>query len=73
VYSTVFGSNVRRFSLGRMPSSGMLRRVGLVRTEASQGRVASIIRLALMGELGTMLAVTGFLYHIVFLRRMLRS
>jgi hypothetical protein len=35
-----------------MPSSGMLRRVALVRTEVSDERVASIIRVARIGELG---------------------
>jgi hypothetical protein len=42
-----------------MPSSGMLRRVVLVRTDVSEERIVSIIRLARTGELGTKLAVTS--------------
>jgi hypothetical protein len=41
-----------------MPSSGLLRRVALVRTEVSEGRIASIIRVTKIGELGK-LAVTS--------------
>jgi hypothetical protein len=51
-----------RFSwqwLWRMPSSGMLRHVVLVRTDVSEERGASIIRVTIIGELGTMLAVTS--------------
>jgi hypothetical protein len=40
-----------------MPSSGMLCRVVLVRTELSEEHVASIIRVTIIGELGTTLAV----------------
>jgi demethoxyubiquinone hydroxylase (CLK1/Coq7/Cat5 family) len=36
-----------------MMSSGMLRRVALVRTDVSEERVASIIRVTRIGELGT--------------------
>jgi hypothetical protein len=36
-----------------MPSSGMLRRVGLVRTDVSEELIASIIRVTRIGELGT--------------------
>jgi hypothetical protein len=36
-----------------MPSSGMLRRVGLVGTDVSDERSASIIRVRRIGELGT--------------------
>jgi hypothetical protein len=39
----------------RMPSSGMLRRVALVRNEVSEELSASIIRATKIGELGTML------------------
>jgi hypothetical protein len=39
--------------------SGMLRRVTLVRTDVSEERSASIIRVTRMGELGTTLAVTS--------------
>jgi hypothetical protein len=41
-----------------MPSSAMLRRVALVRTEVSEERIASIIKMKRIGELGTTLAVT---------------
>jgi hypothetical protein len=37
----------------RMPSSGMLRRVDLVRTDVSEELSASIIKLTRIGELGT--------------------
>jgi hypothetical protein len=40
-----------------MPSSGMLPHVALVRTNVSQVRSASIIRVTKSGELGTTLAV----------------
>jgi hypothetical protein len=48
-----------------MASSGMLRRVALVRTEISEERSASFIRVTRICELGTTLAVTSN-------RRMLR-
>jgi hypothetical protein len=48
-----------------MVSSGMLRRVALVRTDVSEERSASFIRVIRMGELGTTLAATSN-------RRMLR-
>jgi hypothetical protein len=41
-----------------MPSSGMLHRVALVRTEVSEERIASIIMVTGISELGT-LAVTS--------------
>jgi hypothetical protein len=41
-----------------MASSGMLRRVALVRTDVSEELNASIIRMTRIGELGTALAVT---------------
>jgi hypothetical protein len=41
-----------------MPSSGMLRRVALVRTDASEDYSASIIRMARIAELRTTQAVT---------------
>jgi hypothetical protein len=41
-----------------MPSSGMLRRVALVRTDVSEELRASIIRVTRIRELGTTLAVT---------------
>jgi hypothetical protein len=42
-----------------MPSSGMLRRVALVRTHLSKECSASIIRVTRNCELGTTLAVTS--------------
>jgi hypothetical protein len=42
-----------------MPSSGMLRRVALVRTDVSEERMASIITVTRIGELGTTLAGTS--------------
>jgi hypothetical protein len=42
-----------------MASSGMLRRVALVRTDVSEERSASFIRVTRIGELGTTLAVTS--------------
>jgi hypothetical protein len=45
-------------SLKRIPSSGVLFRVTLVRTDISEERFASIIRATRLGELGTTLAGT---------------
>jgi hypothetical protein len=42
-----------------MPSSGMLRRVALVRTDVSTELSASFIRVTRIGELRTTLAVTS--------------
>jgi hypothetical protein len=42
-----------------MPSSAMLRRVALVRTDVSEELSASFIRVTRIGELGTTLAVTS--------------
>jgi hypothetical protein len=42
-----------------MASSGMLRRVALVRTEVSEELSASFIRVTRIGGLGTTLAVTS--------------
>jgi DNA-binding TFAR19-related protein (PDSD5 family) len=42
-----------------MASSGMLRRVALVRTDVSEELSASIIRLTRIGELGATLALTS--------------
>jgi hypothetical protein len=44
---------------GRMASSGILRRVALVRTDVSEELGASFIRVTRTGELGTTLAVTS--------------
>jgi hypothetical protein len=41
-----------------MPSSGMLRRVDLVRIDVSEERITHIIRVTRINELGTMLVVT---------------
>jgi hypothetical protein len=43
----------------RIASSGMLHRVALVRTDFSEERSASIIRVIKIGELGTTLAATS--------------
>jgi hypothetical protein len=51
-----------------MVSSGMLRRVALVRTDVSQELGASFIRVARIGELGTTLAVTSNRRRLRFLR-----
>jgi DNA-binding TFAR19-related protein (PDSD5 family) len=42
-----------------MPSSGMLRRVALVRTDVSEELNVSIIRVTRIGEIGKTLAVTN--------------
>jgi DNA-binding TFAR19-related protein (PDSD5 family) len=42
-----------------MASSGMLRRVALVRTDVSEELSASFIRVTRIGEIGTTLAVTS--------------
>jgi hypothetical protein len=43
----------------RMVSSGMLRRVALVRADVSEELSASFIRVTRIGELGTTLALTS--------------
>jgi hypothetical protein len=65
-----------------MASSGMIRRVILVRTDVSEELGASFIRVTRVGELGTTLAVssnrrklrgnTSVLSQLVFLRSMCR-
>jgi hypothetical protein len=42
-----------------MASSGMLRRVALVRTDVSEGHSATIIRVTTVGEIGTTSTVTS--------------
>jgi hypothetical protein len=54
-----------------MASSGMLRRVALVRTDVSEERSASFIRVIRVGEIGTTLAVTGNRLFLRNLRRLL--
>jgi hypothetical protein len=51
--------NPQNVSGRRMPSSGMLRHVDLVRTDVSEDLSESIIRATRIGELGTTLAVTS--------------
>jgi hypothetical protein len=48
----------RRVCQRRMVSSGMLRRVALVRTDVSEELSASFIRVTKISELGTTLTVT---------------
>jgi hypothetical protein len=45
------------YFLERMASSGMLRRVALLRTDVSEELSASFLRVVRIGELGTTLAV----------------
>jgi hypothetical protein len=54
-----------------MPSSGMLRRVALVRTDVSEEFSASFIRVTKIGELGTTLAVTSNRLFLRSVRRLL--
>jgi hypothetical protein len=49
-----------------MVSSGMLRRVALVRTGVSEELSASIIRVTRIGELGTTLAVTSNRHFVAY-------
>jgi hypothetical protein len=53
----LFGS-VFEPQYGRMVTFGVLHRVALVRTDVSEIRSASFIRVTRIGELGTTLAVT---------------
>jgi hypothetical protein len=55
-----------------MVSSGMLRRMVLVRTDVSEEFSASFIRITRIGELGTTLAVTSNRRTLVFLRSVRR-
>jgi hypothetical protein len=45
-----------------MASSGMLRSVALVKTDVSEELSASFIRVTIIGEIGTTLAVTSNLH-----------
>jgi hypothetical protein len=42
-----------------MASSGMLRRVALIRTDVSEENIASIVRITRIGGLGKLLPVTS--------------
>jgi hypothetical protein len=55
-----------------MASSGMLRRVVLVRTDVSEEPSASIIRVIRIGEIGTTLGVTSNRRTLIFLRSVRR-
>jgi hypothetical protein len=52
-----------------MPSSGILRLVALVRTDISDERITSIVRVTIIGEVETMLVATS---NRVFLLTVLR-
>jgi hypothetical protein len=54
-----------------MASSGVLRRVALVRTDVSEELSASIIRATRIGEQGTTLPVTSNLLFLCSMRRLL--
>jgi hypothetical protein len=47
------------FPLPKMPSSGMLRRVAIARTNVSEERITSIIMVTRIGEQGKKLAVSS--------------
>jgi hypothetical protein len=57
------GNALNRRLCSRMASSGMLRRVALVRTDVSENLSASIIRVTRISELGTTLAVISNRAH----------
>jgi hypothetical protein len=54
-----------------MASSGMLRRVALIRTDVSEEMSASFIRVKRIGALGTMLAVTTLQLALFLVHRFL--
>jgi hypothetical protein len=58
-FSNLIESIYRNPLVLRMVSSGMLRRVALVRTDVSEELIVSIIRVTRICELGTKLAVTS--------------
>jgi hypothetical protein len=51
--------NWKEYTLRKMPSSEMLRRVAVVRTKLSDERIATIIKVKRIGDLGTTLAATN--------------
>jgi hypothetical protein len=55
--STVYDLRFSWWWLRRMPPSGMLRHVALVRTDVSKEHITSIIRVTRIAKLGTALAV----------------
>jgi hypothetical protein len=54
-------------------SSGMLRHVALVRTDVSEDRIAFIIRVTRIGELGITLGVTNSLILFTLMMEAIRS
>jgi hypothetical protein len=56
-----------------MASSGILRRVALVRTDVSEELSTSVIRVTSIGELGIMLAVTSSLILVILMVEVLSS
>jgi hypothetical protein len=54
-----------------MPPSGLLRHAALARTDISEERAASIIRVTRMGDLGTRLEVTTNRSTLLLARRFL--
>jgi hypothetical protein len=53
--------------ISRMPSSGILRHVVLVRTDISEERITSIVRVTRIGALGTALVVVAVVAAAVLL------
>jgi hypothetical protein len=53
---------LKRLAVKKMPSPGILRRVALVRSNVSEERIASIIRMSRIGKIGTTLAVTQYFF-----------
>jgi hypothetical protein len=65
--------NRKLISILRIASSGMLRRVALVRTAVSKELNASFIRVTRIGALGTMLAVTCSVRRLLVTASVVRS